>query len=156
MPHESDKGPAVKIPPPLIFVVFILLALVGEYMWPTSLIVQGGVLYVGWGLCGFAFVLAITAAIQFLNAKTHIEPWRPAQSLILSGLFRYSRNPIYLAFILFTIGLGVSLNSLWVMLSTIPATFVLQRFVILKEERYLTAKFGKHYLEYCARVRRWL
>ncbi|MGH1461439.1 MAG: methyltransferase family protein [Neptuniibacter sp.] len=113
-------------------------------------------IYVGWALCGFAFMLAITAALQFFKAKTHIEPWRPAQSLILSGLFRYSRNPIYLAFILFTLGLGISLNSLWVMLSTIPATWVLQRFVILKEERYLTAKFGKQYLEYCERVRRWL
>lgn len=155
MQHESDKGPAVKLPPPLIFMVFILLALGGEYTWPTSLIGLEALRYIGWGLCSFAFVLAITAALQFLKAKTHIEPWRPAQSLILSGLFRYSRNPIYLAFILFTIGLGISLNSLWVMLSTIPATWVLQHFVILKEERYLTAKFGKQYLEYCARVRRW-
>lgn len=156
MQHENDKGPAVKLPPPLIFVVFILLALGAEYIWPTSLIGLEGLKFIGWGLCSFAFVLAMTAALQFLKAKTHIEPWKPAQSLILSGLFRYSRNPIYLAFILFTIGLGISLNSLWVMLSTFPATLVLKHLVILKEERYLTVKFGKQYLEYCARVRRWL
>jgi len=153
---KKDQGPAVKVPPPLIFGLFILLALMLNRWLPMSIVDFISLKYIGWGLCTISLLLAGGAVVQFVLAGTHIEPWKPANSLIYSGFFRYSRNPIYLAFVLFTLGLGLLLNNLWVWLSLCPSILLLQRFVITKEERYLTERFGRDYTEYCQKVRRWL
>lgn len=133
----KDRGPGVKFPPPLIFVSFLLFAywLERSYSLPIS---GGGWLYplAGTLVC-LGLGIAALSAWQFWRAKTHIEPWQPASRLIVSGIFAYSRNPIYVAFILVSLAAGLWLNSLWIVFSVLPAILVLYVFVIRKEERYL-------------------
>ena len=156
MSTEKDKGPAVKVPPPLIFFVFILLAWWLNDLAPFRLKASETMISLGWLLCLASFLLACTSVYQFFKARTHIEPWKPADALIVSGVFRFSRNPIYLAFVLFTVGLGLVMNNLWIVSSIAPSIAVLHGLVITREERYLRARFGQGYEDYCNKVRRWL
>ena len=83
-------------------------------------------------------------------------PIRPATTLVVSGPYRFTRNPMYLAWELIVIGVGLAANAPWVILMAIPAALLTRRLVIDKEERYLETKFGAEYLDYKARVRRWV
>ena len=103
-----------------------------------------------------ALVVIILAIRTFRRAKTSVEPWRPTSTIITSGVFSVSRNPIYLAFCWAVIGIGLILNSWWVLLGFIPASGLITVFVIKREEAYLEAKFADEYLRYKSRVRRWL
>ena len=107
-------------------------------------------------LLGIAILITVIALAQFLAAKTHVEPWRPTTCIIQHGLFAYSRNPIYVAFCIATAGFGLLLNSWWVVAGILPLIGLLQVFVIRREEAYLETKFGETYLDYKARVRRWI
>jgi protein-S-isoprenylcysteine O-methyltransferase Ste14 len=102
-------------------------------------------------------IIGITAW-SFRRVKTHIEPWKPTTTIITTGFFAISRNPIYLAFCVAGIGIGIGmiLHSWWVVFSCIPAAMLVYYFVIKREEAYLERKFGEAYLQYKARVRRWL
>ena len=102
-------------------------------------------------------VLMLLAAGKFFAAKTTVNPLRPsrASSLVTSGVFRFSRNPIYLGDLLvlaaFALWLGNFLNVGFLVLFV----RIISRFQIEPEERALTELFGQAYLDYCAKVRRW-
>ena len=152
----DDKGAAVKIPPPFIF---ILLALCGyglENILPTTLGAAPELRFAGVVLIVISLALILVAAAQFKKHATALEPWRPTSQIITTGPYAYSRNPIYVCFCLFNVGLGLGVNSLWILLSFIPAAVLLRYLVIAKEEAYLETKFGSEYLTYKGRVRRWL
>ncbi|WP_298743776.1 isoprenylcysteine carboxylmethyltransferase family protein, partial [uncultured Brevundimonas sp.] len=96
------------------------------------------------------------AAGYFRRLGTAVQPWKPTTVLATGGLYRFSRNPIYLGFAITYAGLAVAMDSVLVLLLLIPCLWVIDRFVIQREERYLSAKFGAGYDAYRARVRRWL
>ena len=93
---------------------------------------------------------------EFFKAKTTLRPDRGANALIRSGPFAYSRNPLYLAVMIVILGVGVWVNSLWILGMLIPLFFVMSRAVIAPEEAYLESRFGQEYLDYKKSVRRWL
>ena len=99
--------------------------------------------------------MIVVIGLRFRKARTHIEPWKPSTALVTSGLFSFSRNPIYLAFCIITVGVGLLVNSLWVVISALPVAVLIQELVIRKEAAYLENQFGDEYLEYKNRVRRW-
>ncbi len=157
MNYDNDKkGPAVKTPPPLIFLTFLLFAYGVEQYLPLN-VGQSPLLNM---ICVVTIVIGlgslIHVAIMFRQAKTSIEPWKPTSTIITGGLYAYSRNPIYVGLCLIQIGLGLYLNSLWVVLSFLPAATLVNYLVVHKEEHYLEKKFGDEYLRYKQRVRRWL
>jgi protein-S-isoprenylcysteine O-methyltransferase Ste14 len=90
------------------------------------------------------------------KAGTRVPGNRPTATLVRRGPYRFSRNPIYLAFTLFQIGLAAWVNSLGLLLALLPALALLMRVVIPREERYLEARFPAKYLPYKRAVRRWL
>ena len=90
------------------------------------------------------------------QAGTNINPLQPATSLVTTGPFRFSRNPLYLSLTLLFAGLSLILNSLWGLIALAPVLAILHFGVILREERYLEAKFGESYRQYRTQVRRWL
>lgn len=155
MGTHKDRGPAVKVPPPLIFFVFILFGWWLNGLLPIKLEVLETISFLGWLFFIASALLACTSVYLFFKARTHIEPWKPADALIVTGVFRYSRNPIYLAFVLFTVGLGLIMNNLWIISSIVPSIAALHGLVIIKEERYLRERFGQEYEDYCNKVRRW-
>jgi protein-S-isoprenylcysteine O-methyltransferase Ste14 len=89
------------------------------------------------------------------RAGTTPNPTRPTTWLIILGPFQLTRNPMYLAWELICVGVGLTANALWPIVMAVPAALVTRRLVIDKEERYLERKFGPEYQQYKARVRRW-
>ena len=147
-----------KVPPPAVALVFGLL------MWFASSVVAPVEIPFGARL-GAAIVLACVgltfgcaAMIWFVRAKTTMNPTRPgaASTLVTGGVFRYTRNPMYLSLLLYLLAWAAYLSS-WLALLFVPA-FVLyiNEFQIKPEERALSALFGAQYASYRARVRRWL
>jgi len=116
--------------------------------WPWSLL---GVIPLAWGIA-----LNLFADNAFRQAKTTVKPFEESAALLTSGVFRISRHPMYLGFVLSLIGLAVLLGSL-APFFVIPVFAVLMDGIFIQvEERMLEAKFGPAWLEYKAKVRRWI
>lgn len=155
-PLEDRRGPGLKFPPPLLPALLVGCAWLVERRAPLPISEGRGLWLPGVVLLLLSLLLALLALRQFLRAGTHVEPWQPTTSIIQSGVFRYSRNPIYLAFCIATCGCGLLLDSWWGIAAAAPLALLLQVLVIRKEEIYLENKFGDSYLDYRRRVRRWL
>ena len=100
--------------------------------------------------------IVILVAQSFKHAETNIEPWKPTTRIISTGIYAYSRNPVYAGFCLVSIGIGIFFNSFWILISFIPSAILVYYVAIKKEEIYLEKKFGEEYLYYKNKVRRWL
>ena len=162
--------PGVIAPPPLIYIGFLLVGwVIFRFANPA---VVGPELH-GWLTLGFGMetqtrrivslpliigglLLDGAAAGYFRRLGTAVEPWKPSTVLATDGLYRFSRNPIYLGFAITYAGLAIAMDSVLVLLLLIPCLWVVDRFVIQREEHYLSVKFGADYDAYRARVRRWL
>lgn len=158
-----DDHAGVLAPPPLIYLAFLLVG------WGLQHLAHE-LFSIGMGLGlpteirrGLAFVLVIggllldgIAAGTFRRLGTPPEPWKPTTALATGGLYRFSRNPIYLGFGLTYIGFAVAMDSPIALAMLLPCLIVIDRFVIAREERYLSARFGAEYEAYKGRVRRWL
>ena len=103
-----------------------------------------------------AVVLFLSAARMFRTAGTPVPGNRPTTAIVRTGPYRYSRNPIYLAFSLLQLGVAFWVNSLSILATLMPATALISFVVIPREERYLERRFPEAYLPYKASVRRWL
>jgi protein-S-isoprenylcysteine O-methyltransferase Ste14 len=103
-----------------------------------------------------AIGLFVAAVRTFRAAGTPIPGNRPTTAIVRKGPYRFSRNPIYLAFSLFQLGLSVWVNSLGLVVTLIPAVALMALVVIPREERYLEVRFPSEYSSYRAAVRRWL
>jgi protein-S-isoprenylcysteine O-methyltransferase Ste14 len=142
--------------PPLIHLAGILVGVGIDALWPAPLLsmmtqyVAGGVLI----LLGLAVVMA--CGLVFHRAGTSVPTQTPTTALVIRGLYRYSRNPIYIGLSLVHLGVAVAVDSPWIA-ATLPIVLIVIRYgVIAREEAYLEAKFGQSYRDYKARVRRWL
>jgi protein-S-isoprenylcysteine O-methyltransferase Ste14 len=153
---QDKKGAAVKFPPPAIFASCILLGSGLQYLRPVGLGIPESIEVLGYLLVLFGISIAILVATSFRRAGTAIEPWKPTTSIVTTGFYAWSRNPIYAGFCLINIGIGIASNSLWIFVSFIPAAFLLYHVAIAKEEAYLGEKFGEEYLAYKNKVRRWV
>jgi len=90
------------------------------------------------------------------RAKTTIDPREHSSRMVTSGIYAYSRNPIYLGWFLLIAGRGVMNASLLVLLIAATMLLLLYWAVIVEEEKYLERKFGEEYMTYKRSVRRWL
>jgi protein-S-isoprenylcysteine O-methyltransferase Ste14 len=155
LPPEEDR-PGVPIPPPLLFVLPILAFLALEWFVPTSF-VHGAF---RWMLGALVFVTGIAlVAGGFITQKragTDPIPFKPSTRIVAHGIYRFTRNPMYLGFALCTFGLAILVDSAWMLLAVPIGLILIDRIVITREERYLERKFGEEYLSYKRRVRRWI
>jgi len=152
-PHDS---PGVRVPPP----AFYALAVLGGYMlnrrWPLPL-ANGLVVHaVATALTVASLALMISSIGNFRRSRTSIVPIRPATALVISGPYRFTRNPMYVSFAVLTVALGIFMGSWWPIVLLIPALIAVRAFVIAPEERYLKRRFGADYVGYTQRVRRWV
>jgi len=101
---------------------------------------------------------ALAGDLEFKRARTTINPFRPENStaLVTSGIYRFTRNPMYVGLTLVLLGWAAFLCSAWALVGPVIFVLYIGRFQIAPEERVLSAKFGAAYTEYSARVRRWL
>ena len=145
--------------PPLVVVLFVAILMFAVALFLPSF-------QLAWPLRMSLAMLAFAPAVlilmlsfqAFKRFKTSLNPLQPEQasSLLQSGIFAYSRNPIYLAMLLWLVALAMILASAFSLLGCVLFCGYLTHFQIKPEERALKAKFGQEYDQYLGRVRRWL
>ena len=114
-------------------------------IWPVALTGPAAAplrAYLGWGAVALGLFLMFTGIATFLHARTAVYPNRPASRLVVTGPYRFTRNPMYLGFTLAYLGGTLLLNSVWPLPLLPLVLFALTRSVIRREERYLAAEFG--------------
>ena len=158
--HQADppkpETPGVLAPPPLIMVGGAVIAAGIQLFLPLS--IGGGIaqLAIGGVVMAAGIAIDIWCAFLFRKAGTHIPPWKPSLVLVTDGPYRFSRNPVYIGFGVVMLGLGLVFDSLWLWLVLVALYPILHYGVVLREERYLRARFGASYDDYLASTRRWL
>jgi protein-S-isoprenylcysteine O-methyltransferase Ste14 len=144
--------------PPLIFLGFLAAAALLEAVVPLPVLaahplpryLAGAVLAMG------GIVMIVMGSRRFVAAGTNIPPSLPTTALVVDGIYRRTRNPLYLGMTLVYLGLGVAAGSIWEIVLAVPLLWVVNTGVISREERYLERKFGDAYRAYKVRVRRWI
>lgn len=153
VPEVANLG---IIRPPLAYLVAIALGLLLHVAWPVRLVPGAVSVPLGATVVLVALALFLSAVRTFRTAGTPVPGNRPTTSIVRRGPYRYSRNPIYLSFSLLQLGIAFWVNSLWLLVTLIPAVALMSLVVIPREEQYLETRFPADYLPYKASVRRWL
>ena len=156
--EKASDGANVRFPPPLIYVGGLALGIAGGRflnlpnlgLSPEIRDLLGGV----FALVGF--LVSFAGAGLFLRRGTAIIPFKPATQLVTSGIYRWTRNPMYLGMALIYAGLAIILNSLPALVLLPLVLAIIQRQVIAREEAYLERAFGDEYAAYRNQVRRWI
>jgi protein-S-isoprenylcysteine O-methyltransferase Ste14 len=153
------QNAGVKFPPPFLFVI-AFLAGVAIDRWIAPLSLAGArsrpLIAAGWLMLLAGLAVTLWGLATFRMARTAIIPNRPARTIVASGPYRFSRNPMYVGVTALYVGLALLVNDAWPLLLLPLVLAALYTFVIRREERYLSSAFGTEYQEYCRRVRRWL
>ena len=146
----------VRFPPPLIFAGLLLVGLAADDLLGLNPAVPRVLRGVGIGIALVGLGLIAAALLQFRKAGNDPEPWKPDAAFIAQGLYRFSRNPMYLDMAELHLGIALALDSLGALLTWPVAAVLIDRLVIAREERHLARRFGPEYQEYRRNVRRWL
>ena len=103
-------------------------------------------------------VLSILGVIEFKKQKTTVNPMTPQESnkLVINGVYKYTRNPMYLAFLLWILSVGVFVGNFLSFPLIVGFIVYMNKFQIIPEEAILDEKFGEEYIEYKKKVRRWI
>lgn len=145
-----------KIPPPVVALFF------GVVMWFVSAGSQdpiGTTRILGIIACWLVGTyFSVSALISFRKAKTTVNPLKPqsATSLVISGVFGLSRNPMYVGMVFILLAWAIYLGSSWTLLGIIGFVIFINQFQIVPEERAMLALFGEEFVSYSKKVRRWL
>ena len=142
--------------PPIVALMFIVIAyFLGRFV-PLAFAAPVVLRYIGLALTVVGFLLGLGAFLEFRKARTTLDPHESVKQLVTSGIYRFTRNPIYLGFLLMVIGLPLNSGLYWGIVLAPFYIFMMNRLIIQHEEAYLERKFGKTYTSYTAHVRRWL
>src|SRR5215207_2801936 len=153
---DDQDNPGGRVPPPLTYLLTLLLGLVLNKRFHVPFLPQGAARVLGWLLVGGGMALATWFIRTMRGADTTLVLNKPVSSLVQDGPFRYSRNPGYLSLAMIYAGIAILRNALWAIVFLPLLVLVTQRELIEREERYLERTFGEEYLVYKRRVRRWV
>lgn len=147
----------LKLPPVLIFVIFSILMYVLSLVLPFGDFEFFGREVLILFLLGMGALVRLISLIQFYIAKTSIDPRTPskASDLVTNGLYKFSRNPMYLALLMVLLAWGLWLGNAFNTLLAAGFVGYLNKFQIIPEEKALSDIYGKAYKHYCTQVRRW-
>ena len=152
----SEDNPKVRLPPPLIVLAGFAagLALDGRLAEPE---LNSGPFIVSGVACAAAgLLLGISALGLFRRTGTKPEPWKPSSTLVTAGVYRLTRNPMYLGMLLLYAGMTLSAGGRLTAMMVLPVFLLLNFYVIPREEAYLKRRFGDEYEAYRGGARRWL
>ena len=151
------RSAGVRIDPQLLYAIPLGIALlVHHFAGPLTGLRGAPAAAVGVGLIALGVGVMWQAVRGFRRARTTLQPWESTTALVTDGIYRYSRNPIYLGYTLVYLGIGLWAGTLWHLVALPVVVLVVTRIVIVKEEAYLTNRFGDAYLRYRDEVRRWI
>lgn len=147
-----------RVPPPVVMLIAAVLIWGLRRLYPEMGVFIPGRRAIYWTLLGLGLLVAVAGVVEFRRVRTTVNPMKPAtaSALVTSGIYRFTRNPMYVGDVLILLAVvvffsnplgvaGVVLFVVWMEVLQIPA-----------EERALRDRFGASYDAYCARVRRWL
>lgn len=153
---DSQKTSGIHFPPPFLYVGVLLLGLLLEKLIPVAPLPRTFSRSLAAVLLMPAIGLLLWSLGLFLKARTSPLPMRPTTSLVFSGPYRWTRNPMYLAMLLLYIGVALLFDIFWALVLIPLIMLLVVRLVIQREEQYLEARFGDEYRQYRRRVRRWI
>jgi protein-S-isoprenylcysteine O-methyltransferase Ste14 len=153
VPNAANVG---IVRPPLVFSIAIAAGLALHFAWPVRFVPYGVSAPLGLVTLAVAIALFVAAVRTFRTAGTPVPGSEPTTAIVNTGPYRFSRNPIYLAFSLAQLAIAFWANSAWPVITLVPAVLVMSLVVIPREEAYLEARFPSQYLPYKQSVRRWL
>ena len=159
---ELEKGNAgVRVPPPIIYFGFFIAALAVDVAFAGPSFASIGLsdnARIGLGVVLFLVGMAVgaTGISRFRSAGTEVRPWMPSTVLVTSGVYRFTRNPMYLGMALAYAGLSFLADSVIALVCLLPLLVIVTYAVIKREEHYLEVTFGEPYRAYKLQVRRWV
>ncbi len=153
---QALDNPGTRLPPPILLIVVVLAGYCLQQLWALELTNGSRWYLAAWVPLGAGVLILVLGWVQFFRAETSVLHHRPASNLIQSGLYRFSRNPLYVSALLLQLGIALMMNNLWIILLVPISKIVFDRYVIAGEEAYLERAFGDAYLDYKRSVRRWL
>jgi protein-S-isoprenylcysteine O-methyltransferase Ste14 len=148
----------LKVIPVVQVIIALLLMTVFSKLWPELILNWLAHKQIAILLFSLAIVVGISAIISFKRHKTTVNPTKPeaSTSVVSSGVYSLSRNPMYLAMLISLISLGYYLQQITALPIILIFIAYMTRFQIIPEEKMLTKIFSQQYLDYQSRVRRWL
>lgn len=156
MDKERD-APDVAIQPPIALILALMAAFIMNWLIPLSFVPTSWPrVEIGLIILLLALLLIRWSIATLRGAKTGVMIHKPTSTIVTSGPYRYTRNPIYIAALLGLVAFAIGFDSLWFLLMMIAIFLVFHFGVILREESYLEQKFDGEYLAYKSKVRRWV
>ena len=153
---KDGDNPGVVAFPPLIFAIFAAVGIGIHFLIPVHLLSYSLALVIGIGMALLAVALAIWANGVMKAAGTNVRPDMPTLTIVRTGPYRFTRNPMYLSLCLAQVAIAFVVDDWVALLLVIPLALILHFGVVVREERYLEAKFGAQYLALKKEVRRWI
>lgn len=153
---EGKDHAAVKIHPPILLLIHLLGVYLLNKFLPLPFAFTKALEWVGYALALIGFGLAFIAASRFMQARTTLDPHGSVSTIVTSGIYGFTRNPIYLGFACILIGFSFIFRTYWGLILSPVFMLLMNRLVIQYEETYLEKKFGDVYNSYKSRVRRWI
>jgi protein-S-isoprenylcysteine O-methyltransferase Ste14 len=157
MDTEARDGAAVRVPPPVVYILAVVAGIGLQLVWPLTIGLAPPpriALALLVAILGVAFIVG--AMRLFRSTGQDPRPWAATPEIIRSGVYRFTRNPMYVSLALLQSAIGIGFGNLWIVLLVPVACVVVQMTAIRHEEAYLERKFGDAYLDYKKSVRRWL
>jgi protein-S-isoprenylcysteine O-methyltransferase Ste14 len=149
--------PAIIAPPPLLALACIAAGFIAARFKPLPFFPGPHSVRVAISVVLFVVpvVIVFIARQELIKHKEHPNPYKPTGAIVSSGIYRFSRNPIYVAFLIVVLATAVAANNAWLLIAIVMLFVLLQFGVVRAEERYLSGKFGAEYDAYRKTTRRW-
>ncbi len=158
MPEDSAHNQWWQVSE-VVFGVPLLAAIALQFIVPVSLpgeAIRPITIAIGVVLIGAGIALVILTRREFAKHGERTDPGNPTHHIMTTGVFAFSRNPMYLGIVIFLAGVALALDWPWVLVMLVPSVVACHYVLIAPEERYLSAKFGEEYTQYTRSVQRWV
>ena len=156
MTDEPKNLTGVRAHPPILTLIHLLAAFLLGWLVPLPVPVPAWLPLAGWGIVIAGLALAFWAVSHFHKVRTTLDPHGGTTVIASSGPYRFTRNPIYLGYTCLLVGFPLIINDYWGLILSPLLVVLMNRLVIQYEEAYLERQFGQSYLDFKAKVRRWL
>lgn len=152
----SNVSEKIRVPAPILTILHIILAILLRRVAPIPAPMPVLIPWLGLGLAALGFILGVMALTEFRRMRAVSGLKKGMAGFVSTGIYRYTRNPIYLGFVFMLAGLSLSMGTYWGVILVWPLVVCMNALVIKPEEIHLEKRFKDQYIDYKSKVRRWL